>query len=41
MAEEVKIVNDSMTCFNNVFKRGFKNADLLNKSYSLKAVICP
>ena len=33
MAEEVKIANDSMTCFaNNVFKRGLKNVDLLNKS---------
>ena len=29
MAEEVKIVNDSMTCFamREVFKRGLKNAN--------------
>ena len=30
-------------CFlaNKVFKRGIKNADFLNKSFSLKTVICP
>ena len=38
MAEEVKIVNGSITCkaMHEVFKRGLKNADLLNKSKSLK-----
>ena len=42
MAEEVKIINDSMMFFaNKVFKRGIKNADFLNKSLSLKTVICP
>ena len=42
MAEEVKIVNDSWGVLaREVFKRGLKNAILLNKSQSLKAVICP
>jgi len=42
MAEGVKIVNDSMHVLaNNVFKRGLKNVDLLNKSLSLKTVIFP
>ena len=41
MAEEVKIINDSMTCFSQQGDhRGLKNADLLNKSQSLKTVIC-
>ena len=34
MAEEVKIVNVSMTCFSQWGdQRGLKNADLLNKHY--------
>ena len=43
ITEEVKIVNDSMTCFSQCGdQRGLKNADLFNKSYSLKIVInCP
>ena len=42
IAEEVKIVNDSMTCFRQWGdQRGLKNSDLFNKSYSLKIVICP
>ena len=34
MTEEVKIVNNSMTCLamHEVFKRGLKSADLLNIS---------
>ena len=33
MAEEVKIVNDSMTCFSRQSdQRGLKNTDLLDKS---------
>ena len=35
MAEEVKMVNDS------IVQKGDKNADLSNKSQSLKTVICP
>ena len=35
MAEEVKIVNISMTCFSQEGdQRGLENTDLLNKSYS-------
>ena len=38
-AEEVKIVNDSMTCFSQWGdQRGLKNADLFNQSYSLTSV---
>ena len=33
MAQKLKIVNDSMTCFSQKDdQRGLKNADLLNKS---------
>ena len=39
MAEEVKIVNDPTTCSSQQGdQRGLKNADLLNKSLSLKTV---
>ena len=42
IAEEVKIVNDSMTCFSQWGdQRGLKNAEFFNKSYSLKIVIFP
>ena len=38
MAEEVKIVNISMTCFSQEGdQRGLENTDLLNKSYSPRA----
>ena len=41
MAEEVKIVNDSLMCFSHSsVQEGVKNAKFLNKSYSLKTVIC-
>ena len=41
MAEEVKIVNDSLMCFSHSsVQEGVKNATFFNKSYSLKTVIC-
>ena len=42
-AEKVKITNDSTECFSQskVFKRGSKKAELMKKSQTLKAVICP
>ena len=40
MAEEVKIVNDSLMCFSHSSVQGrIKNAKFLNKSFSLKIVI--
>ena len=42
MAEEVKIVNDSLMCFSHTSVQGrIKNAEFFNKSFSLKTVICP
>ena len=42
MAEEVKIVNDSLMCFSHLSVQGrIKNAEFFNKSFSLKIVICP
>ena len=42
MAEEVKIVNDSLMCFSHSSVQGrIKNAEFFNKSFSLKTVICP
>ena len=42
MAEEVKIVNISMTCFSQEGdQRGLENTDLLNKSYSYLIVLGP
>ena len=40
MAEEVKIVNDSLICFSHASVQGrVKNAKFLNESFSLKIVI--
>ena len=42
MAEEIKIKDDCplIVFTDQKFKRGLQNGDLLNKSWSLKTVIC-